>query len=148
MGDRGLNKSRWATPSSGSAGYYTRVGDWNCSSCGFSNFQRRTDCMQCSTSRTGTPRNSSPARSAAQQNTIKPQWMNDNGFSNGYQAPTNDPASPISAVPSQDPAGPKLEGRLADSLWAPRNFKGRAKMADTSQVWIRVSRALLIRRHG
>ncbi|KAK0123500.1 hypothetical protein ONS96_010484 [Cadophora gregata f. sp. sojae] len=49
MGDNGLQQSRWAT-SGGSFGYLNqRPEDWNCRSCGFSNFQWRTSCFRCST---------------------------------------------------------------------------------------------------
>lgn len=49
-----------------------RPGDWNCPSCGFSNFQRRTSCFRCSFS----------AASAVQVN--NKQYMNSNaGNSNG-----------------------------------------------------------------
>lgn len=138
MGDRGLNASIWASQGNGNANPFIRSGDWNCPSCSFSNFQRRTECLQCSTSRPDTPRNSSPARSASQQNMIPSYVNNPSSLSHQRQATTTSPAAPITAAPPQHPAHPRLEKGLADSLWAPRNYSGRAEKADMSQVWIRV----------
>lgn len=54
-----------------------RPGDWNCPSCGFSNFQRRTACFRCSF----------PAVSAVQVN--NKQYMNFNGGMNAAQNNNN-----------------------------------------------------------
>lgn len=54
-----------------------RPGDWNCPSCGFSNFQRRTACFRCSF----------PAVSAVQVN--NKQYLNYNGVVGANQTNTN-----------------------------------------------------------
>jgi hypothetical protein len=115
-----------------------RVGDWNCASCGFSNFQRRAECMQCSRSRTSTPRENSPARSNAQHKLTTPQPANGKVTFDHYQSAAKSSAVFDAAKNAHHP-GPKMEKGLGDSLWAPRNFQGRSRKADTSQVWIRAS---------
>ncbi|KAG0649619.1 putative RNA-binding [Hyphodiscus hymeniophilus] len=121
-----MNESIWARPRPGNenSNYFPRPDDWSCSSCGFSNFQRRVDCMQCSRSKAGTP---------TQQSFLAPKEVDGNIVSNWYQPNTNSSLAPISTLPAQKPTAPKLGG-MADSLWAPRSLKGRAKKSDT---WIR-----------
>lgn len=131
MGDRGLDTSIWASRSNGYGDSFTKPGDWKCPSCGFSNFQRRSECMKCSTSRASTPRSSSPAVIAPPQ--IVPLQSGNNNSSFGV---TSSPAAPIAQT--QSPALPEQGKGLADSYWAPRNHNGRVTQTHKPQVWIKV----------
>jgi hypothetical protein len=128
MGSRGLNASIWASQGYNSSQPAARAGDWNCSLCGFSNFQRRSACMRCSTSRTGMPRSSIPAYSTPPQSLNRQENV---PFSN---ADKSDGAF-SHAVPALATHGHPLKSEkgLTDSLWAPR------KRASSSQIWIKVS---------
>jgi hypothetical protein len=134
MSDRGLDTSIWAARGNGNTGSFTRPGDWNCPSCGFSNFQRRTECMRCSSSRAGTPRSNTPAVTTIQQNIIPPQIEHVGGLEGQYGVSSN-PAVSMMRAPPQDQ---RLEKGLADSFWAPRNQGAGAKKADGHQIWTKV----------
>lgn len=66
-----------------------RPGDWNCPSCGFSNFQRRTACFRCSF----------PAASAVQVN--NKQYMNYNGNINSTNQGGNIYITKVGGSPTQ-----------------------------------------------
>ena len=100
--------------------------------------------MECSKSRTGTPRNSSPTRTNAQPNLIALEAI-DGKIVSGYNPHANS-SLPLSSSVSEDPPRPKPGKMLADSLWAPRKIKARGKRADASQVWTKVFQDL--RNHG
>lgn len=137
MGDRGLDTSIWASPGNGNTSSFTRPGDWNCPSCGFSNFQRRTECMRCSSSRAGTPRSNTPAVTTIQQNIMPPQIVHVSSLKSQYGV-TSSPVASIMVASPQDQAPSRSEKGLADSFWAPRNQGAGAKKADGYQVWTKV----------
>ena len=146
MGDRGLHTSVWATERNGDAQHTRRPGDWTCPSCGFSNFQRRTECFRCSFTPTSVA--------------FKDDTMEGNGYGLSHMMPQSQDIDPKSSMGDLEntPSGlrahippgpiekythhiPKVNnGRngLYTSRWAPRNSSGGPKVSDSAEVWTKV----------
>lgn len=144
MGSAGLNTSIWASRGNVNPGDVAQTGDWHCPSCTFFNYHFRNECLRCRVSRSGTPRATSPARIGVQQSTTMPPSDTRNGFSNQHQSTSNGLTAPMIPASVLASANARAEKGLADSLWAPRNHSGRARKADTSQIWRRVRSSTLI----
>jgi hypothetical protein len=140
MAERGLHASIWASATNGDVRYGPWPGDWDCPACGFSNYQRRTECFRCShkglkeVSANGyAPPNTTPKPplntkipkegggwdEASRARSGGSSWQKENSTWNASQVSSG-------------------ERGLAMSRWAPRNYNGRAKAADKSEVWTRV----------
>jgi hypothetical protein len=137
MAEPGLHASIWASKTNGDVRYVPRPGDWNCPVCGFSNYQRRSECFRCS------------------YRGLKEVSANGYGLPNA--APEPEPMRIRKEVGGRDEAGPaggplrqkgdsmvnapqlkSGEQGLATSRWAPRNYEGRAKAASDGEIWTRV----------
>lgn len=138
MAERGLHASIWATGANGDVRYGPRPGDWDCPVCGFSNYQRRTECFQCSqkglkvppsghTSRSITPNPLDPTTPREGRGWDQASLIN----SGGPSSQKEDSTWNASQVGAGEPG-------LAMSRWAPRNYNGRAKALDRTEVWTRV----------
>lgn len=140
MAERGLHASIWASARNGDVRHGPRPGDWDCPACGFSNYQRRTECFRCG------------------YNGLKED------LANGHEPQNNATSKPHNAKITEEGGswdaavrakfGGSLwqredstwnsaqlksgEQGLAMSRWAPRNYSGRAGAAVRSEVWTRV----------
>jgi len=128
MGDRGLHTSVWAAKRNGET-QHTRPGDWTCPSCGFSNFQRRTECFRCSFTPAGAD--------------FKDDATERNGHRPPYVMPPPQDIHPLTSglIENHTQHIPKVNSErtgLYTSRWAPRNSSGRPKVLDSGEVWIKV----------
>lgn len=117
MNSHGLKDSIWAPHN------FTKPlrqpGDWNCPTCGFSNFAFRTKCLQC------TPAPPSPVKSENGGPQVFTSYHD--------RSPTRHPNStlPEHILPSR-----KYEmNGLATSRWAPKRRRGQTSSED---IWTRV----------
>jgi hypothetical protein len=145
MGDRGLHTSVWAGKCNGEAQYTRRPGDWTCPSCGFSNFQRRTECLRCSFTPTSAG--------------SKDDAMEANGYGPPDMMPPPQGMDPQSGIGGLEKRGgfqahitPGLienhtqhihkvnneRTGLYTSRWAPHSSSGRPKVSDGGEVWTKV----------
>lgn len=139
MAERGLHASIWASRGNGDTRYGPRPGDWECPTCGFSNYQRRTECFRCSqkglkdvsanghVSRSTTP-NSYTGKIPQESGSWARGGISGSGGSSVQKEDSTSNGSHLSAG----------EQGLAMSRWAPRNYDGRPKVIDKRQVWTRV----------
>jgi hypothetical protein len=148
MGDRGLQTSVWATKFSEEAQYTRRPGDWTCPSCGFSNFQRRTECFRCSF--TPTPTSAGFRDDAIERNGYglpdmmpPPQRMVPESGIGGHEKIRGGFQAHITPglIDNRIQHIPKVNNErngLYTSRWAPRNSSGRPKISDGEEVWTKV----------
>jgi hypothetical protein len=129
MSDRGLQKSIWA-PRNGEPTSFRRPGDWDCPSCGFSNFQSRTQCFRCSFIRSvGGLASNGPAVADKNQGTHGTGLGDHNIIAQ----------KPLDKISVGVPQGQYVRGEergLSTSRWAPRNYAGRPN--PNGEVWTRV----------
>jgi hypothetical protein len=141
MASNGLNRSIWANTGSGNGDLFRQPEDWNCPSCGFSNFQWRKDCYQC-TSRSSSPAHGTNSRALNGFNTPGISTPPSANGSSGWQ----NPSTPLRA--SQASAQMDVESylqqavksgaaNLSTSRWAPRNLSGKPRVVSSDNVWIK-----------
>jgi hypothetical protein len=135
MSGRGLQKSIWA-PRAGETNSFRRPGDWECSSCHFSNFQSRTQCFRCAfVPSVGGLASSDPTVTDGNPGTHTTSLGHRNTI----------PQTPLDTTPVDHPQirYPRGEERgLSTSRWAPRNYAGRPN-TNSREVWTRARLILL-----
>lgn len=101
-----------------------RPGDWNCPSCGFSNFQRRTACFRCSF----------PAASAVQVN--NKQYLNYNGsINNTNQGGGNMYATKLTASPTQPQFQINTQLAQAQTVRANTNYNDQGSLKHSTSSY-------------
>ncbi|KAH6713463.1 hypothetical protein BKA61DRAFT_675708 [Leptodontidium sp. MPI-SDFR-AT-0119] len=123
MGDNGLQKSRWANSSGSTAYSNERPGDWNCTTCSFSNFQWRTSCFRCSAGLRDAQTKTFQQKIAPSLQTSKYQ---NGSIPQGEGKPKSANTAPL----------PCTNG-LAVSRWAPRNVNRTDVAQPAEKVWTR-----------
>jgi len=147
MGDRGLHTSIWALNPNGDAQYFRRSGDWICPSCGFSNFQQRIECFQCSFTATS----AGPGAGAVGVNGCEPTDMmqspqdldhhSDKGGDDEVTRSGSQLHNTSGLIEDLARHTTKVKNErtgLSTSRWAPRNYSGGLKTLDGGEVWTKV----------
>lgn len=165
-GGRGLSGSKWAPQNSGAGNArrgevsparkithgFTLDMDWDCNSCGFSNFGWRKECFRCDKPKGWIPTDVSAALHRNDENW--PPGTNGNGngkassffgLSNGVGEPYNMNGRSGAGTPVEvdEKTGNAPRGALSMSIWAPRNRVNSQKYGD--KPWTRVCASPLYR---
>lgn len=147
MENRGLKSSVWAGERIGDQNFYARPGDWICPSCGFSNFQRRLECLRCSQgAASALPEDQATLRNKNPQmgTILSPEELDPHDSKSDYKEVTEHTFhghidSEIVVEKPQHVSEVKSKaGGLSTSRWAPRNYTGRHRPANGEEVWTRV----------
>lgn len=147
MEDRTLHTSIWARKSNRDAQYFRRTGDWVCPSCGFLNFQRRTECIRCSHTASGassTTDNVGEAEhgsSKAIPSRHDPSHHDSNGDHDEVRG--GDSQMHMTSETTEDstkciPNANSKGSGLSTSRWAPWNSSKKPNAWDGGEVWTRV----------
>lgn len=137
MDGSGLQQSIWA-PGRGGAESRSRAhswdGDWNCATCGFSNYKWRTQCFRCHAPPSSSGSNGR-GRACPRRQLGAP----------APPAPKDSTSTPLctkAAEPSSRPdpavAGLGVGQGLSVSIWAPRHEDRRQDTPTCRTVWTRV----------
>jgi hypothetical protein len=142
MAESGLHASIWAPKNYGDVRYDLRSGDWHCPSCGFSNFQRRTECFRCSSKGKGLSEASTngygPPNTILKSENMRPP-KTAGAYGDAGRTGSEEPFwQKENYTTRHTPQLQSGEKGLATSRWAPRNYNGRAKEADRGEIWTRV----------
>jgi hypothetical protein len=132
---RGLHASIWAPRSYEDVSFSHRPAAWTCLSCGFSNFQWRTECFHCGLAIEATGDGLSDLLPAP----LKIDHRDGLAGRDKCESSQEHSGAPIIELTRQDFVERlKEKGGLSTSLWAPRNYDGRHNKADDQEVWTRV----------
>lgn len=139
MSEPGLHASIWASKTDEDTQTGPRPGDWKCPACGFSNFQRRTECFRCAFKGL----KEASANGYQQLNTTPKDHNAKTHRGSGSWDEAGCASSKGSMWQKEDSTwtGPQdntVEPGLAMSRWAPRNYSGGSKAPYTGEVWTRV----------
>ena len=137
MSKNGLHASVWAPKQGGDVHYNNRLDDWTCPSCGFSNFQWRTECFRCSFSKGSNKQDT--VSDLPEMTSVPKSYQNikqDHGQRTDFTI-----HNILGAKGNAEDDFVRYnsdKGGLSTSRWAPRNYDRNIKETGEVQVWTRV----------